>query len=1138
MNNSSTKDSVNLQSAESIPYFSIVIPAYNVDRYIEKTVHSVMEQDFTDCEIIIVDDCSTDNTAQVTDSLAAEDSRVYVVHKAINEGLHLARTTGTELARGQWILYLDGDDEFFPHSLQKLADYMKTSSADVIRYNLKIAPEGNLSAGEIKAQEDFYHMDVQKIEGADKFKSVFSNTPTMTWSLVLTAVKSDSAKRAFKAMERVRLGRVEDAYEYLVIADYAQCIEVADIDVLLYHWGRGITGFGQIISAEAMKDHLYQIWNVVQVIANYEKKTQEKAVHDAAYFLIVDLPKHARMELQSNVSQQFWEEIFLHWARLWGTRYTLDLLAQALHERYEGLTGLIHKHDEIIASHKKTIMQAKEEENSLETSQLSQIQEHKDMQEDIHRLVAQQKKFADSQAAIKINYNIIQEGERIYNDLGLFEYPSQLSLSPQAEKYVTQYYRQYEDGIEKEALAVRDLIKKSYIPEIVLPQTMKRLGIFCFYSPDGKARQYIDYFLKDLVKNLSRLVIVINGEADDEARKLFARYTPYVITRSNEGLDIAAYREGLLSIGWKQLEYFDEVVLCNDTVLGPIYSLKEMFDKMSTKDVAFWGMTTYELLSSDNSQVHMPAHLQSYWHVYRRELIQSPDFQKYWEKMPKWSSYRDITHNHEIPFTQRFAKLGFKWGSYVSTGQFAEITPYGLLFDPVDLISKARCPLFKRRSFYLDYSEYMERTDGSPALTLYNFIRHQTTYPISLIWDAILPYYNIEDIRQAMHLDYIAPNEGLLNPPEPWEIDSSQFKNDGHIKASSPKTAFIFHVYFLDQLSQTVKYISNLPPETDLYITTTPDKIISITEELNQQGVRNKTRFIEIENRGRDVSALLVGAADVVLNGGYDIIGFAHDKKSLQNSENGHWGSETAGFTNKLMENTLGSRDFVRNIFTLFEKNPQLGLLSPPRPFHALYLAHTIPSDWGPNFEITQQLLENLGLSVPLASNKPTLSTIGSCYWFRVKALFPLFKYGWQYRDFLPEGKMQPDGTISHAIERATGYIVQSQGYYPAWILNSEYARIEDTSLWYLSSQLLSAYMSGIRGELLNGHVEKLRDMTRFATEASLMKLKYHREKDNIQDQVKKLPKPLSHVILSSVHWNMERLRHTRDMMKKLKGRS
>lgn len=577
----------------------------------------------------------------------------------------------------------------------------------------------------------------------------------------------------------------------------------------------------------------------------------------------------------------------------------------------------------------------------------------------------------------------------------------------------------------------------------------KRLAIYCFYDGKGRAASFIDVFLADLMKNVTDLVVVVNGKINTQAERMFRAYTNRIIVRENIGLDVAAYRQGMLEVGWDKLAEYDEVICLNDTVLGPVYSFEEMFTRMDAKNLDFWGITAYPAETVNGEDI--PTHLQAYWHAYRRRLVCSDAFHSYWQNMPVWKSYAEVTREHEMKVTHRFEQLGFTWESYVDYRQFEHLTPYALLYTPMEAVRDARCPVFKRRSFFLDYDVYFDQTAGQPAMELFDYLRNHTDYDTDLIWDAVLPNYNIADIAKAMHLDYVLPAASLSNRTRP-----------------APKSAFIFHIYFMDMLADTFRYIGMLPDSTDLYITTTEDKIETIRTFARERGVNRPITFIPVLNRGRDVSALLVGAKDVVLNGGYEVIGFAHDKKSSQNQELGHHGTETQGFTYKLMENTLGSRDYVENVLTLFADNPRLGLACPPPPFHALYFAHTLPLDWTVDFELTKELLnQHLNISVPLDKNKPTRSAMGSCYWFRVDALKPLFEYGWTYTDFLPEREMKPDGTISHAIERANGYIAQSQGYYPVWVMSDRYARIEVDSLYYVTGKLLNAVLPARRGETI-----------------------------------------------------------------------
>ena len=577
----------------------------------------------------------------------------------------------------------------------------------------------------------------------------------------------------------------------------------------------------------------------------------------------------------------------------------------------------------------------------------------------------------------------------------------------------------------------------------------QRLGIYCFYDKYGHAASFIKTFLDDLMDNLDDLVVVVNGQLSDQARQLFSEYTKTIIVRENKGLDVAAYKQAILTLGWEKLESYDEVICLNDTVMGPVYPFREMFACMDRKDVDFWGITAYAGETVDKEQI--PTHLQAYWHAYRRSLVSSPAFHEYWETMPLWKDYAEVTRKHEMTFTKHFTDLGFTWASYIDWRKYQGYSSYPLLYMPMQIVRDDRCPIFKRRSFFVDYSAYFDQTAGQPALDLYEYLRDHTDYDVDMIWDAILPSYNIDDIRKAMHLDYVLPSQAI-NPQT----------------HDRPRSAFIYHVYFMDLLEDTCHYIASLPEETDLYITSTEDKIPQIREYMQQHGISHQATFIPVINRGRDVSALLVAACPVVLSGKYDVIGFAHDKKSSQNQENGHHGTESQGFAYKLMENTLGSEAYVKNILTLFAENPRLGQVTPPPPYHALYFAHTIPHDWGANYEITKELLEDrLGIHVPLSPTKPTASAMGSCYWFRVEALKPLFEYGWKYEDFLPEGQMGEDGTISHAIERANGYICQSRGYYPAWVLSDRYARIEVDSLFYTTAMMMGSSAEARSGESL-----------------------------------------------------------------------
>ena len=100
--------------------FSVIVPFYNLEVYARDAVESVLAQTFTDFECICVDDGSTDCTSAILDEYAARDRRVRVIHKP-NGGEGSARNAGLEVAAGDWICYLDGDDVWAPDTLADFA---------------------------------------------------------------------------------------------------------------------------------------------------------------------------------------------------------------------------------------------------------------------------------------------------------------------------------------------------------------------------------------------------------------------------------------------------------------------------------------------------------------------------------------------------------------------------------------------------------------------------------------------------------------------------------------------------------------------------------------------------------------------------------------------------------------------------------------------------------------------------------------------------------------------------------------------------------------------------------------------------------------------------------------------------------
>lgn len=560
----------------------------------------------------------------------------------------------------------------------------------------------------------------------------------------------------------------------------------------------------------------------------------------------------------------------------------------------------------------------------------------------------------------------------------------------------------------------------------ILDSDARRLGIFFFYDAEGVVDDYVEVLLADMVKNLSELVIVVNGDLASKSYAKLAAFTDKVILRENVGLDVWAYKTALDSYGWDALSEFDEVILFNMTIMGPVYPFAEMFSEMNQRDIDFWGITHFHQVDYDpfgtTPEGFLPRHIQSHFMAYRRSLVTSKAFQEYWDTMPMMNGYFDSVGKHEAPFTRRFEKLGFVSDVYVNTEDLNGFTYQPILFTPRYLIEEKRCPIFKRRSFFHNYDDILDQSVGDPALELYEYLRDHTDYDTNLIWNNALRSMNMADLVKNLHLDYVLPTEVSDYDP------------------SNHRLALVLHIYYMDLLDKTLRYAKSMPEGSDIYITVgTPEKVAAVEKAC--EGLPYNVNVRLIENRGRDVSALLVGVKDVIEN--YDYVCFAHDKKVTQLTPF----SKGDGFAIKCFENILASPEFVANIIQKFEQEPRLGLLAPTAPNHAEYFP-VYSYNWGTNFVRTRNLLHELGIHVPLDPEKEPIAPLGTMFWFRPAALKPLFDHDWQWEDF-PGEPNNIDGTLLHAVERAYGYVAQGSGYFCGWVFSDRFARIELTNLSY-----------------------------------------------------------------------------------------
>ena len=120
-----------------MPKISIVIPVYNADKYIKTTIGSILSQSFSNWELLLVDDCSSDNTPAICKDVARGDNRIIYIRQEKNGGPSKARNTGINQAKGEYIAFVDSDDTIDSTFLEKMLTVAVEHNSDIVWCNYK-----------------------------------------------------------------------------------------------------------------------------------------------------------------------------------------------------------------------------------------------------------------------------------------------------------------------------------------------------------------------------------------------------------------------------------------------------------------------------------------------------------------------------------------------------------------------------------------------------------------------------------------------------------------------------------------------------------------------------------------------------------------------------------------------------------------------------------------------------------------------------------------------------------------------------------------------------------------------------------------------------------------------------------------
>lgn len=562
---------------------------------------------------------------------------------------------------------------------------------------------------------------------------------------------------------------------------------------------------------------------------------------------------------------------------------------------------------------------------------------------------------------------------------------------------------------------------------------MRRVAFYLFYDHQGVVDDYIPYMLSALREHVEHIFVVSNSMLTPEGRTKLETVADTVWVRENVGFDVWGYKEAMEQFGQSRLEEYDELILLNYTIFGPVFPFAEIFDRVEASDVDFWGLTSHKEVDPNpftpSEPPVLPLHIQSHWIAVRRRMFTSLEFRDYWASMPAITSYSDSILKHESRFTKHFADRGFRYEVLFPADRYPDDHP---IFEDFQLLLDDRCPIVKRRIFFHEPT-YLDRR----AIVARRLIERleETDYPTDLIWQNVVRTVEPRTLYTNLSLLEVLP-----------EAD------DGWRPSAERRVAVLAHLYYDDMVDDVMSYVRNLPVPYDLYVSTsTEERKANILAALEPYAVPSVEVRVTEQNRGRDMSALFITFRDVLVSGGYDYALRVHSKKSPQNDYN-----NGQLFKRHMYDNLLCSPGYVAHVLRLFEENPTLGMAFPP----VVNIGFpTLGHAWFTNRGTAQEWAERLGITTTFDRSTP-VAPYGTMFWFRPDALRDFTKYDFAWEDY-PAEPGHADGGLAHVQERLLAYAAMNAGYHTRSIINRDWASINYAFLEYKLqriSSMLPAY--------------------------------------------------------------------------------
>ena len=260
-----------------------------------------------------------------------------------------------------------------------------------------------------------------------------------------------------------------------------------------------------------------------------------------------------------------------------------------------------------------------------------------------------------------------------------------------------------------------------------------RACIFAHYDRENIVDEYVYFYLLELLTVVQKLVFVTVSDISIEDIKRLEKLNIDVIKRKNIGYDFYSYKVGIESF---EFEQYDQLIICNESVFGPIYPLIELFDVMDNKICDFWGITESKSYSY---------HLQSYFICYRKTVLTAEFFHDFWLNLKAIEDKKELISAYEIGLSQLLYSNELK--SEVFINYQPTIIDKNRIFIKFYIPEKLRLVRLFKIVFLKNYWEHMS---GNMNLSIG-------------LWDILISYHGMPFLKKSLFLKKIGKHDVLQN---------------------------------------------------------------------------------------------------------------------------------------------------------------------------------------------------------------------------------------------------------------------------------------------------------------------------------------------------------------------------------------